>query len=208
MNAGKLGQLVSKRIVLAVLTVVLAGADTVRAQSSAAKFLAGAAVGLVAHELGHVTLDTAFGAGVGVKRVNAGPIPFFAITHHPVSPAREFAVSSAGFWVQHATNEWILTRRPQLRGEHAPFIKGLVAFNVLTSVGYSVASFARSGPAERDTRGMATSARVHEGWIGATILAPAALDAARYYRSDITWLKWASRATKLGGALLIVRAAT
>jgi hypothetical protein len=208
MNAGRFSQLVGKGMILLVVVAFFARPQAVHAQSSAGKFLAGAAVGLVAHELGHVTFDLAFGAGVGFKRVDAGPIPFFAITHHPVSPAREFAVSSAGFWVQHATDEWILTRRPQLRGEHAPFVKGLVAFNVLTSVGYSVAAFARSGPAERDTRGMAASARVHEAWIGGAILAPAALDAARYYRGDITWLKWASRATKIGGALLIVRAAT
>ncbi len=97
---------------------------------------------------------------LGFKKVNAGPIPFFAITHHPVSPAREFAISSAGFWVQHATDELILTRRPALRHDHAPFIKGIVAFNVLTSVGYSIAAFAQRGPDERDTRGMASSARI------------------------------------------------
>jgi hypothetical protein len=39
------------------------------------------------------------------------------------------------------------------------------------------------------------------------ILAPAVLDAARYYRPDVTWLRWASRAAKVGGAVLIVRAA-
>jgi hypothetical protein len=55
---------------------------------------------------------------------------------------------------------------------------------------------------------MASSASLHEGWVGATILAPAVLDAARYYRGDVRWLKWASRATKIGGVLLIVRAAT
>ena len=38
-------------------------------------------------------------------------------------------------------------------------------------------------------------------------LAPALLDGARYYRPDAAWLKWASRAVKVGGALLIVRAA-
>ncbi len=29
-----------------------------------------------------------------------------------------------------ATNEWLLTKRPRLRGEHAPFAKGVFAFNV------------------------------------------------------------------------------
>ncbi len=171
-----------------------------------AEFLAGAAVGLVAHETGHLIVDAVAGADVEFKKVNAGPFPFFAITHRPVTPGREFAISSAGFWVQHATNELILTRRPNLRGEHAPFLKGVVAFNVLTSVGYAVAAFAQRGPDERDTRGMAASARIDEPWIGATVLAPALLDGARYYKPDVAWLKWASRAAKAGGALLVIRA--
>jgi hypothetical protein len=164
-------------------------------------------VGLASHEAGHLIIDAVVGADVDLKRVHAGPIPFFAITHQPVTPAREFAISSAGFWVQHATNELILVRRPQLRNDGTPFIKGLFAFNVATSIGYAVAAFTQSGPGERDTRGMAASARLDEPWIGAIVLAPALLDGARYYRPETEWLKWASRAAKVGGALLIVRAA-
>jgi hypothetical protein len=207
MNAGNAHQLNVRSLLVALVTIFLVTPRVVEAQGTLVKFLGGAAVGLAAHESGHLLLDGVFGAGVDVKRVNAGPIPFFAITHHSVSPVREFAISSAGFWVQHATDELILTRRPGLRDERAPFIKGVFAFNVLTSVGYSVAAFAQRGPYERDTRGMAESARVHESWVGATILAPAALDAARYYHPDVEWLKWASRATKIGGALLLIRAA-
>jgi hypothetical protein len=207
MNAGNVAQLNSKFLVLAMIAIFIATPRDAAAQSGFGKFLAGAAVALVAHESGHLLLDTVFDAGVGFKKVNAGPFPFFAITHDPVSPAREFAISSAGFWVQHATNELILTRRPGLRRERAPFVKGIVAFNVLTSMGYSVAAFAQRGPSERDTRGMGSSARVDEAWMGAAILAPAVFDAARYYQGDVAWLKWASRATKIGGALLIVRAA-
>ena len=68
-------------------------------------------------------------------------IPFFAITHEPVTPLKEFTISSAGFWVQHAGSEYLLSRRPNLRGEHAPVAKGLLAFNVLTSVMYAGAAF-------------------------------------------------------------------
>lgn len=191
-----------------VCLMALAWPRPAAAQKDIAKFLAGAAVGFAAHETGHLIVDAAVGADVEVKKVNAGPFPFFAITHQPVTPVEEFAISSAGFWVQHATNELILTRRPHLRNEHAPFVKGMVAFNVLTSVGYAVAAFAQAGPPERDPRGMAVSARIDEPWIGATILAPALLDGARYYRPETTWLKWASRAAKVGGAVLIVRAAS
>jgi hypothetical protein len=200
-------QLNGKRL----LTVVLAGSLAIpraaSAQEGFAKFLGGAATALVAHESGHLLLDGVFGAGAGIRSVSAGPIPFFAITHHPVSPVREFAISSAGFWVQHASDELILARRPHLRSEHAAFVKGMFAFNVLTSVGYSVAAFARRGPDERDTRGIAISAHVAEPWIGVAILAPALLDGGRFYRPEQQWLKWASRAAKAGGALLIIRAA-
>jgi hypothetical protein len=207
MNAGRLPKLNGMWVLLALLLAVLSPASPAEAQTGFEKFLAGAAVALVAHESGHLLLDTVFDAGPGLKTVHAGPIPFFAITHHPVSPVREFAISSAGFWVQHATDELILTRRPRLRHDRAPFLKGVVAFNVLTSAGYSIAAFSHRGPTERDTRGMASSARLDERWIGAMILGPALLDAARYYRGDVRWLRWASRATKVGGALLIIRAA-
>jgi hypothetical protein len=99
-------------------------------------------------------------------------------------------------------------RRPKLRDEHAPILKGLLAFNVLTSVMYAGAAFARSGPAERDTRGMAVSADVAEPWIGVTVLAPAVLDGARYYRPRSRVFRWASRAAKIGGALVVLKAAS
>jgi hypothetical protein len=169
------------------------------------RFLAGAAVGLAAHEGGHLLLDVVFDAEPGIKRVDFHGIPFFAITHRDLSRHQEFAVSSAGFWVQHAGSEWLLTRRPRLRDERASFAKGVLAFNVLASAAYSGAAFARTGPPERDTRGMAVSARVDERWIGALILSPAVLDAWRYYRPEDRWAVWLSRAIKIGGVLLIFR---
>src|SRR5262249_10070570 len=67
-------------------------------------FLAGVVVGLAAHESGHVLFDVIFDADPGVKRVEFNGIPFFAITHRSGLPPREeFTISSAGFWVQHAT---------------------------------------------------------------------------------------------------------
>jgi hypothetical protein len=142
-----------------------------------------------------------------VRKVSAGFIPFFAITHQPVTPTKEFIISSAGFWAQHVGSEIVLSRHPQLREDHAPVLKGLVAFNVVTSLIYSGAAFARRGPAERDTRGMALSADVKEPWVGVTVLAPAVLDAARYYRPNSRALRWASRAAKVAGTLLIFKAA-
>jgi hypothetical protein len=160
------------------------------------------------HEAGHLVFDAIFDASPGVKKVSYAGIPFFAITHEPVSPVQEFAISSAGFWVQHATSEWLLTARPHLRREHAPFAKGVLAFNVLTSVVYAGAAMARIGPLERDTRGIALSARIAEPWVGALVLAPAAFDAVRYVRPEWRAARWASRAAKVAGVVLIIRAAT
>ena len=169
-------------------------------------FLAGAAVGLVAHEGGHLLFDGIFDADPGFKRVEFFGIPFFAITQKAgLSPRQEFTISSAGFWVQHATSEWILTRTPRLRDKRAPFRKGMLAFNVGASFAYSVAAFARIGPQERDTRGMAAASRIDEPWIGAVILIPAVLDSWRYLDPDAVWPKWLSRAAKAGAVVLVLR---
>ena len=54
--------------------------------------------------------------------------------------------------------------------------EGMFAFNVLTSIGYGSVAIARAGPFERDTRGIADSARVDERAVGALVMAPAILD--------------------------------
>jgi hypothetical protein len=171
-----------------------------------ASFLTGAALGLAAHEAGHVIANFAFGEKPRLAKVDFHGIPFFAITHRSGLPSHEeFIISSAGFWVQHAENEWLLTRRPDLRSQQAPMKKGLLAFNVLTSVAYAGAAFAKTGPAERDTRGMAAAARVDERWIGALVLAPALLDGWRYYHPDTKWAAWASRGVKIGMVVMVAR---
>ena len=182
-------------------------AVSAQALADAAKFIGGAAVGLALHESAHVVADVASGVSPGVKKVTFGPLPFFAITHDPVSPGREFVISSAGFWMQEAVSEILLTTHPDLRDEHAPVLKGLLAFNVLTSFAYAGAAFARVGPNERDTRGMAFAAHLDEPVIGAVILAPAVLDTVRYFGTTNRWVVWGSRAAKIGGALLVVKAA-
>jgi hypothetical protein len=171
-----------------------------------ASFFAGAATGLGAHESAHIVADLAFGEKPGIRQVDFHGIPFFAITHRTGLPhRREFIISSAGFWMQHATNEWLLSRRPNLRQDRAPFAKGLFAFNVLASVAYAGTAFAKTGPAERDTRGMAASSRIDERWIGGLVLAPAVLDGWRFYHPEARWAVWTSRAVKVGMVLLVVR---
>ena len=174
--------------------------------SSAGRFLAGAATAFLAHEAGHLTVDLLFDADPRLKRVDFHGIPFFAITHRgDVSNRQRFVIASAGFWMQHAGNEVILFRRPKLRHERAPFRKGMLAFNVLASAAYAGAAFARTGPPERDTRGMAEGSRVDERWIGAMVLAPAVLDSIRYIDPEAKWALWTSRAAKVGLMLLVLR---
>ena len=170
------------------------------------KLVGGAAVGLALHESAHVVADFAGGVSPGVKKVTFGPFPFFAITHDSVSPGREFVISSAGFWTQHAVSEILLTTHPDLRSEDATVLKGILAFNVVTSFAYAGAAFARTGPNERDTRGIAASAEIDEPVIGAVILAPAVLDAVRYFGVRNRWVVWGSRVAKIGGAMLVVKA--
>ena len=141
-----------------------------------------------------------------MKRVEFAGIPFFALTHDRiVSPRREALIASAGFWVQHATNEWLLTARPDLRRRRAPFAKGVLTFNLLTSAVYSGAAFARTGPFERDTRALADAARIDERWVGVFVLAPAAFDAWRYFEPESKAAVWLSRGAKIAMVALIVR---
>lgn len=171
------------------------------------EFVGGAAVGFLAHEGGHLVCNVAFDADPGVKRVSFAGIPFFAVTHRgDVTPRQEFTISSAGFLVQHATSEWILTSRPDLRRRHAPLLKGWLAWNVLASAVYSTAAFGRFGPPERDPRGMAQSLGIAEPWVGAMILAPAVLDTWRYFDPGARWPRWTSRLVKVGLVVAVVAA--
>lgn len=92
-----------------------------------------------------------------------------------------------------------------LRHDHAPVAKGMMAFNILTSIGCAAVAFAMTGPVERDTRGMADAVRVDERAIAALVLAPALRDGYRYFRPEVGWSKWASRAAKAGAVVLILK---
>jgi hypothetical protein len=206
-------------VVLAGLAAFSVGASNAAAQSAAqadragehrastlGRFLLGGAAALGAHESGHLLFDGIFDAHPGISRVSFHGVPFFAITHDSGLPHRqEFTIDSAGFWVQHATNEWLLHAHPHLRDERRPLLKGMYAFNVLASVAYAGAGFARTGPVERDTRGMADASRVKEPLIAALILAPAVLDTVRYFHPDARWAAWSSRGVKAGMVLLVLR---
>ena len=190
--------------------LVLAAAPAFAQQESgAAKFgkvLLGGAAGLGLHEAGHLVANWAFEEKVTVKHVEFKGIPFFALSHAPdLSPRREYVVSSAGLWAQYLYSEQILTHHPRLRDESSPFRKGMLSFHVVTSLVYAGAALARTGPVERDTRGMAVSRRIDERWIGALVLVPAVLDMYRYFNPDARWAAWTSRGVKMGSVALVLK---
>ena len=196
---------------LAIAMLLVFGVSPAMAQqpSAASRFgrvLLGGAAGLAIHESGHLVANWAFDEKVIVKKVNYKGIPFFALSHAPdLSPRREYVVSSAGFWAQYLYSEQILTHHPNLKEEQSPLRKGLLTFHVVTSLVYAGAAFGKTGPTERDTRGMASSRRISERWIGVMVLAPALLDAYRYFNPDARWASWASRGTKMGWVLLVLK---
>lgn len=174
--------------------------------ASTGLFLLGGATAFGAHEGGHLLFDAIFDSHPRLKKVSFSGIPFFAITHDSgLSDRQEFVIDSAGFWVQEGTNEWLLRKHPDLRYQHQPYLKGVFAFNVLASVAYAGAAFARTGPAERDTRGMAEALHWKEPYVGLLILAPAILDAVRYYQPHAKWAAWGSRGAKITGVLLVLK---
>ncbi len=130
------------------------------------KFVGGGVLALALHESGHLIFDGIFDAQPRLEAIRFGPFAFFAVTHRTGMPPRqEFTISSAGFWVQESTDEWLLTRRwcrdtaagCSLRDDRSWLPKGMLAFNVLNSVGYAMVAFAKAGPSERDTRGFCWS---------------------------------------------------
>jgi hypothetical protein len=174
--------------------------------ASAGLFLLGGATAFVAHEGGHQLFDAIFDASPRLEKVSFKGIPFFAITHDSgLSDRKEFVIDTAGFWVQEGTNEWLLHKHPDLRHERQPYLKGAFAFNVLASVVYAGAAFARTGPPERDTRGMAAALHWKEPFVGLLILAPAILDTVRFYQPHAKWAAWGSRGAKITGVLLVLK---
>ena len=178
-------------------------------------FLAGGAVGFVAHESGHVVTNLALGNTPQFQHITTfGFIPFVAINprlscrggvckKHDGSllyggEGGRFAIVTAGFDVQHITTEVLLTLDPDLRDRHAPFRKGLFAFDILLSVGYALSSATGVESPFGDAGNAAAAAGMPRAVFAAILLAPAALDTYRYFRPRSRWAPWASRGSKLG----------
>ena len=199
-----------RRVSGVLLLLLVTAAPVVAQQESTAsrfgKVLLGGAAGLGLHETGHLVANWAFEEKIKVKKVDYKGIPFFALSHAPdLSPRREYVVSSAGLWTQYLYSEHILTHHPNLKDEESPFRKGMLTFHVVTSLVYAGAALGRTGPVERDTRGMASSRRIDERWIGVMVLAPALLDIYRYFSPGARWATWTSRGVKMGSVALVMK---
>ncbi len=168
----------------------------------------------VVHEACHAVANLAFGNVPTLEPVRfLGVVPFFAISpgihcaggactkrngapFYP-GPRGYQIIVGAGIVCQEVTDEIILTARPRIRTERAPFLKGMLLFNTAASVAYGIANLAGIEPPEGDVRGYDSVARVPHGVLAATVLATAALDVARYFLPDEAWLPWVSRGTKV-----------
>jgi hypothetical protein len=200
--------MVVQGVLLVLLTIVLPGGRALAQDggSELPALAAGLVSGFVAHESSHLALDIAFGADPGLRAVDFHGLPFFAVSHRSGLPRhREFLISWAGFGSQDVASEWILSRHADIRARHAPFAKGVLGFHVLCSAAYGIGAFGETGPSERDTRGIASSARVSERVVGALVVGPAALDIYRYYQPRSRWAPWASRAMKVGLLALVLK---
>ena len=181
---------------------------------SAAIFAGGAVTALAAHETCHLFANLATGNRPGFEPVTfMGFIPYFAIipsihcrgghctkrdgeTYGAGRPGL-YTIVSSGIQCQHYEDEVILTRRPGLRMDDAPFRKGMLAFNTLISIGYVLANWTGVEPTDGDIRGIHRDGGAPRLLLGSMILGIAAVDIARYFHPDARWLAWLSRVAKI-----------
>lgn len=185
----------------------------VRDLRSGGWFVAGALTGFLAHEGGHLVTNLMYGNVPRLEGLWAfGFVPFFSISPRidcDVDPCithdgqafrggrrGKFVITSGGYNVQHVTDEIILTREPALRYKHAPYRKGLLAFNILLSVGYALASWTRTEDPHGDLSRSAELAGLCSELYAGMLIVPALLDVYRYFMPRSRFAPWVSRATK------------
>jgi hypothetical protein len=176
-------------------------------------FAAGAVSGFLLHEAGHLFGNLVQGNVPQFQGIlGFGFIPFFTIApriyceddkcyKHDGSefwsgPRGKFAITSAGYNVQHLTDEIMLSRTPELRYRVAPFRKGLLAFNILLSVGYATAAITGIENPQGDLSRSAELIGFHPAYYATMLLIPAFLDTYRYFRPGSSWAPWISRTGK------------
>ena len=138
-----------------------------------------------------------------------GFVPFFAISPQvnctddgcfkkdgtPFGGGRPglYVIVTAGFTVQHLTTELLLSLEPGLRYHRAPFRKGVLAFDILVSVGYAVASFTNTEDPFGDVTAASQASHINHDVFATLLITPALLDAYRFARPGSRWVPVASR---------------
>jgi hypothetical protein len=181
---------------------------------SAAIFAGGAATALAAHESCHLLANWATGNQPSFEPVTfIGFIPYFAIVpsircrggdckkrdgeHYWAGRPGLYTIVTAGLQCQHYEDEFILTQRPELRMDSAPFRKGMLAFNTLLSIGYVLANWTGVEPVDGDVRGISRDGGAPRFLLSTMVLGIAAVDIARYYYPRARWLAWLNRVAKV-----------
>ena len=168
-------------------------------------FAAGAASGFVVHEVSHLSMDLFLGKSVKVEKTRLGPFPFFSLTACcNLSRDEEWMIASAGFVSQQMSSELILGLAPRLRAQRQAYLKGVLMFDILLSLGYAITGFANIGPPQSDVMTMARGMGVHPWKVGLMLTVPAVVDLVRYFAPEMTWAPWVSIQSKLvvAGAFL------
>lgn len=182
--------------------------------ASVALTSAGFVSAFVVHEACHAVANLSMANVPTLEPVRfAGFLPFFAVSPNiqcqggtctrrngePFVPGpRGYAfIVTSGILCQEVTNEIILTEHPRIRYESEPFLKGMLLFNVATSVAYGIANLTGIEPPAGDLRGLDGVSGVPNGVFAAVVLGTAALDVARYFLPSVGWLPWVSRGSKV-----------
>ena len=173
----------------------------------------GVAAAFIAHELGHVFMNLAYGNVPTFEGLRYGGfIPFFRISpgvscndvgcfHENGEPFKGgrtgvYLITSAGFNVQHLVSELILSIDPQIRYHRSPFQKGMLFFNLSLSAGYVLSTWFQVKPPIGDIYGMASAAQLNPNWVALLVMIPAGLNLYRFFVPDSKWAPWVSRAAE------------
>jgi hypothetical protein len=181
---------------------------------SAGIFVGGAVTALAAHESCHLLANWVTGNQPSFEPVSfLGFIPYFAIVpsircrngdchkrngeHYWAGRPGLYTIVTAGLQCQHYEDEVILTRRPELRMDSAPFRKGMLAFNTLLSIGYVLANWTGVEPVDGDIAGIHRDGGAPRLLLSSMVLGIAVVDIARYYYPRARWLAWLNRVAKV-----------
>lgn len=175
---------------------------------------AGVLSGFLAHEAGHVAANLALGNRPRFEGfLYGGFLPFFAITPciqcdaegctdingQNFGPGRrgKYFIVTAGYHVQHISDEIILSHTPDLRHQYAPFRKGMLLFNIFLSTLYAAGAWTGLQDPHGDLEGAAQLSGLDQTLLSFALVAPAAIDTYRYFvPGSARWSAWASRLSK------------